>query len=202
MNEHVTDCGIICGEAATSEIINIFTKIATEQGWLPGDQITAHVHRSVYFGVNVSGRLAGGIQLELPDSTGTWSFQSVWPEVSPGENGNAAYVSMFALAKEFRGDRTLFWLPCIEMWRYCRQHAIEDLWLAATPSTLAAYRRMGWPLAVRSGLRVHWGEECFLTNMSVDSVEASIVAKASKAETYRKLVEYGYGPQVAAGVGT
>ena len=177
------------------ELIQLFAQIASEQRWQPSDQLRAHAARSIYFAVSVGGILAGGLQLELPDGSGAWSFQAVWPEMKPACNAVAAYVSMFAIAEPFRGDRLLFWLPCVEMWRFCRERGIEDLWLAATPSTLTAYWRMGWPLEVRSELRVHWGEECFLTGMTVDAVEASIVAKAARSETYRAIVERGYGKE-------
>jgi len=136
--------------------------------------------------------------LELPVEGGGWSYQAVWPDIAPTNNATSAYVAMFAFAKEHRGDRLQFWLPCIEVWRYCRSHEIEDLWLAATPTTLAAYRRLGWPLEIRSEPRLHWGEECYLTGMSVDAVEASVVNKAAKSETYRKVIERAFHADNAA----
>ena len=188
------DCTItlVHGAGGTADkLISLFEQIAEEEGWSPDGQLRAHVGRSVYFAVSVGGELAGGIQMELPDSSGTWSFETVWPEVRPEIDERAVYLSMFAFARKFRGDRTLFWLPCVEVWKYCKERGIADMWLAATPTTLAAYRRMGWPLEVRSEVRRHWGEDCFLTSMSLDALEASVVARSAKADTYKAVVRQG-----------
>ena len=170
------------------ELQSLFAQIAVEEAWKPGNQIMAQVGRSVYFDVEAGGELAGGIQLEIDDGSNTWSFQSVWPEARPACRGRAAYIAILALKKSYRGDYMLMWKPCISMWQYCKRVGIEELWIVATPRTLAAYRRLGWPLMVRGELRSHWGEDCYLTSMTVDGVAASLEAKARRSLKYRKIV--------------
>jgi hypothetical protein len=171
-----------------AELVRLFKLVADEHGWRPGSQLDAYAGRSAYFAAYAGGALAGGLQLELADCTGTWSFQSVWPEVAPEDNGSFAYVSMLALAKEHRGDPLLFWMPCARMWRHCRENGIESLWIAATPATLAAYRRLGWPLEVCGSLRPHWGEDCYLTSMTVEGVAESLERRAARSPRYREIV--------------
>ena len=55
----------------TEEIITFFEQIASSESWQPGDQLRAHITRSVYFGVWDEGCLVGGLQLVTPDEVGT-----------------------------------------------------------------------------------------------------------------------------------
>ena len=94
-----------------------------------------------------------------------------------------------------KGDSSqiLFWLPYTEMGRNCREHGVDHLWIAATLRNLAVFRRLGWPLEVWTSLHTYRGRGYFLTRMSIGAVEASIIGKATKAETYRIIVELGRG---------
>ena len=58
----------------------------------------------------------------------------------------------------------------MELWRSCEAQGITELWLEATPPTLAVYRRLGFPLKVVGELRTHWGEDCYLCRMGVAEV--------------------------------
>ena len=177
---------------AVTRLIGVFDAIALQEGWQPDDQLIAHVHRSVYFVLAMDCQVVGGIQLELDDASDRWSFQTVWPDSYPSEGIKTAHIAILALIPEVRGQQRLFWLPCIELWRYCRSHDIKELWLEATPTTLAVYRRIGWPLEIVGDLALHWGEPCYLCRMGVFEVEATLVRKAIDCAMYRDLVDWAH----------
>lgn len=179
-----------------AELIAIFERIADEECWKPADQLRAHVDRSVYFPAECDGQIVGGIQLELDDGSGFWSFQHVWPDAKPENDAVTAHIAVLALIPEVRGRQRLFWMPCLEMWRYCRAHGIVDLWLEATPTTLAIYRRIGWPLEIVGDLAIHWGELCYLCRMGVGEVEAALVRRSETSKTYSELVDWAHRPFV------
>ncbi|HEY3329250.1 MAG TPA: hypothetical protein VGK19_04460 [Capsulimonadaceae bacterium] len=176
-------------------LIAVFEQIAKQEKWLPGDQLRAHAGRSAYFAIEVEHSVRGGIQLELDDGSGFWSFQYVWPQSKPICDAKTAHIAVLALVPEVRGRQRLFWMPCLEMWRYCRKHGLKDLWLEATPSILAVYRRIGWPLEIVGDIATHWGEECYLCRMGVDEVEAALVRRAEHSRMYSELVTWAHRPE-------
>lgn len=175
-------------------LIELFECIAAKEGWQPGDQLNINVHRSVYFALEQNECPAGGIQLEIDDGSGFWSFQHVWPDIRPRNDVRIAHIALLALIPEVRGQQRLFWLPCIEMWRYSRAHNIEELWLEATPATLAVYRRIGWPLEIIGDVAIHWGEPCCLCKMGVDEVEKALIRRSAHSTMYRELVNWAHRP--------
>jgi hypothetical protein len=180
------------GSAEIDNLSAIFDEIALEQGWNPGDDLLRYSHRSIYFPTNCAGSLAGGLQLVLPDETGTWPFHAVWPEIDLGCRSDVAHVAVWAVLAAFRGNATLHLLPLVDMWRYAVRSGITELRMEASPAKCAAYRRMGLPIEIDGPLRCHWGEPVLPCAISVEAVEKSFNVMAERSERYRFLVERGY----------
>lgn len=187
---------LVTNENEVDALVTLFARIAVEEGWQPGGELTAYRHRSAYFCLHDSGLLVGGLQVVLPDEAGTLPCQKVWPEQEFTGKVGVAHVAMLALAQPARGKQDevngpspfLFWLLCVEMWRWCRENNIGELWLEATPRTLRCYQRLGWPLMVCGPLREHWGEPCYLTVLDIDAVTKSVAAKAARSQAYRHIL--------------
>ncbi len=67
--------------AEVAEVVRRFEDVTQAEGWQPAGALRRWMSRSVYFGVQVEGELAGGLQLVLPDTRGTLPCQDLWPEV-------------------------------------------------------------------------------------------------------------------------
>lgn len=191
-NTHVAR--LLTDTGATDALVSLFARIADEEGWQPSGELGAYRHRSVYFGLYDGSEPVGGLQVVLPDGSGTLPCLRVWPEHDFTGRSDVAHVAMLAVVQPVRGKQNagpspfLFWLLCVEMWRWCRTRGIAELWLEATPRTLGCYRRMGWPLAVRGPLREHWGEPCYLVSLNMEAVTQSVTAKARRSSTYRRIL--------------
>lgn len=160
------------------ELISAFEALAIEEGWLPGDSLRKYSARSVNFAGIVEGRVAGGIQLVLNDPTQDLPCHDVWPEYRNNMNEKTAHVAILVIERQHRTKTSLFWLLAVSLWQYCRSHAIDDLTLEATPKSFRNYCRLGWPLSIVGPIRMHWGEPCYLTRLSVAEAEQSIRSHA------------------------
>lgn len=174
------------------DIASLFERIAAEQNWCPGNQLRAYAKNSVYFGLLDGETLAGGLQLVIGNEDEGLPCLTVWPELGLQGRTDVADIALLALDKPYRGRQDLFWLLCVEMWRYCRESGIKTLWVEVTPTKLRLYRRLGWPLEIAGELRKHWDEDCYPCFMSTEGVRLAIEAKAATTPKYRKLLEQAY----------
>lgn len=175
------------------QLVSVFEEIATEEGWAANNQLRAFAQCAVYFRLTVCGEVAGGLQLVRASTTGKLPNHAVWPEL-PAAGPEDAHITMLALKKHFRGRKGLFWLLCGEMYRYCWRERLTRLWLEATPPTLRAYRRFGWPLEIEGESRLHWGEECFPCRFELGEAARLLARRALESETYRRVFEQLYRP--------
>lgn len=190
--EHAVITSLVTVSEDLEPLLLFFEQIAQEQDWRPGDQLRAYQDRSVYFALHRDGRLIGGLQL-VPGRVGEkLPCQSVWPELELAGRDDIANIALLALDKPVRGKNRLFWLLCVEMWRYCRAKGITTLWMEVTPANLRCYHRLGWPLHVAGPLRSHWGENCFPCCMNVREVEEAVVQKARLSSAYQAIVQQAY----------
>lgn len=182
-------------------LVCLFEEVAMQEGWLPGDALRRYRDQSIYFGLHDPAKgfgLIGGIQLILPGADSRIPSQSVWPELQfaadgPGRSHGVAHIAVMAVAQNWRGafgsdGGGLFWNLAVAMWRHCVLNGIGELFLEATPRTLRCYRRMGWPLVIRGDLRMHWGELCYLTSMTVREVGGALTERAVRSPQYRSIV--------------
>ena len=180
-------------EAEAEAVIALFEAIALEEGWQPGDQIRAHVARSVYFGVSVGEVLVGGLQLITPDEAGEVPTHLVGPELPILDRASGVrHAAILAVLPEYRGKDSgaAFWQLGSVLWRYCVAAGVKVIWLEATPKMLRAYRLLGWPLVVMGELREHWGEPCYSCSLSVREVAGSLAERALISTTYRGIFDY------------
>ncbi len=180
-------------------MVELLEAIAREEGWQPGGQLGAWLQGATYFAVFVEGSLAGGIQLVRPTAGGALPCDQVWPELKSQVCPDCAHIVVFAIRKEYRARPGVLWLPCLEVWRYCRRFGIRELWLEATPSTLRVYRRLGWPLETVGEARLHWGEECVLCRVDLDEAAAAVAERACTSEFYRRLFAQACGKRPPMG---
>lgn len=173
------------------KLIGILVVIADEQEWQPGDQLRVYKSVAQHLAVIAGKRVVGGVQLVHNASSVKLPFQRVWPKVSIAGEATA-HITILALQKEYRGHSNLFGLLCVELWRFCVSEGIQQIVIEATPSTLRLYRRLGWPLEIIGGLRIHWGEECFLCRMGVQDVAKALCNKGGGSASYRLMVEQAY----------
>ncbi|WP_395089093.1 GNAT family N-acetyltransferase [Armatimonas sp.] len=133
-----------CASAETVEaVVRLFERLAHEEGWQPGDQLRAHVGRSVFFGVWDEDNLVGALQLISPDEAGEVPTHLVWPELPIIEASPLVlHAAVLAVLPEYRGQDggAAFWQLSSALWRYCVEHQVKTVWLEATPKMLRAYR--------------------------------------------------------------
>ncbi len=179
-------------------VIQLFERIASEEGWQPGDQLRAHVGRSVYFGVWYEERLVGGLQLVTPDEAGEVPTHQVWPELPVQDaTSGVLHAAVLAVLPEYRGKDSgaAFWQLGSALWRYCVENQVKTIWLEATPKMLRCYRLLGWPLVVIGELREHWGEPCYPCSLSVREVAGSLAERALVSTTYRSIFTAALQPK-------
>jgi hypothetical protein len=203
-----TRVALLESDAEKEALLTLFEAIAKEQGWQPGQELRAYPQSAIYFALMIGEQPIGGLQLIVGQRSGKerspkassrqqpLPFLTVWPELvseakTPKHSG-IADIALLALRSEYRGQRDLFWLLCIEMWRYCTQHSIQTLWVEVTPAKLQLYRRLGWPLQIAGPLRLHWGEECYPCWMSAESVAQAVADKATRSPHYQHLLDQAY----------
>ena len=177
------------GHDETEPMVRFFEEVAREQGWQPGDGLRSHQAASVYLALMVAGELAGGLQTVPGLLTRPLPYQAVWPEVETPDPAATVHVTMLALAKEYRGRPGLFWLLCVELWRWCQAGGVTTVFLEATPATMRVYRRMGWPLEIVGDLRLHWGEDCHLCRSGIRQMEDAITLRAQQSALYQGFIE-------------
>lgn len=187
-------CRVASLEAAgeAEPLIALFESIAHEQGWKSQTQLRAYPDSSIYLGLYVNDELAGGLQLVRGGTKEGLPCLTVWPELDLEHRSDVADIALLALSSEHRGHKQLFWLLCIEMWRVCRERGIGELWAEVTPSKLALYRRLGWPLQIAGELRPHWGEECYPCRMTIEEAAARMQEKAQSSASYQALLQQAY----------
>ena len=181
------------------ELVSLFEGIAQRENWQPGGALRLWQDRSVYFGLEVGGQLAGGLQLVLADERGTLPCQSVWPEVGVEDPARCVHVSIMALEEQYRGQSALFWLLAAEMWRYCVGEGIGCLFIEVTPRVLPIYQRMGWPLVIQGEKRLHWGEDCYLCSMEVPEVTSELLRRSERSMSYRAVATQAFRLQEEPG---
>ena len=186
------------GLAEPESVIQLFEGIAAAESWQPGDQLRAHVNRSVYFGVWDEGRLVGGLQLVTPDEAGEVPTHLVWPELPVQDTTSGVlHAAVLAVLPEYRGKDSgaAFWQLGSAFWRYCVEQNVKTIWLEATPKMLRCYRLLGWPLVVIGELREHWGEPCYPCSLSVREVAGSLAERALASTTYRSIFTAALQPK-------
>lgn len=176
-------------EAEARPLLSLFERIAKEQNWKPGKQLRAYPDSAVYFGLELNGLLAGGLQLVRGNAHEGLPCLTVWPELDLQGHNDVADIALLALDPKIRGRQELFWLLCIEMWRYCRAHDIDSLYVEVTPANLKLYRRLGWPLQVVGSLRKHWGEECYPGTMTTSAIGREIATRSLHSLRYRQILQ-------------
>ena len=179
------------------DLVRLFEKVADAEGWQPDGALRRWQSRSTYFGLEVEGRLAGGLQLVRPDASVTLPCQDVWPEVST-PSARCSHVAILALDKAFRGQDILFWRLVVEMWRHCVGEGINTLSIEVTPRVLPIYRRLGWPLEIRGDLRRHWGEDCYLCSLGIPEVAETLLRRAERSSFYRQIVSQAFRVSIPA----
>jgi GNAT superfamily N-acetyltransferase len=182
----------LTGPEEVEALVRLFESIAETEGWQPQGALRLWGDRSIYFALKVRGELAGGLQLVLPDKSGTLPYQPLWPEVPPASPGRQAHVAILALDDAYRGQGMLFWRLVVEMWRHCVGAGLATLSLEVTPRVLPLYRRLGWPLQVRGELRVHWGEDCYLCTLGVPEVAEALLRRAEASPYYREVIAQAF----------
>jgi len=173
-------------------LVRLFEEIAAAEGWQPEGALRRWQDRSVYFALEVQGQLIGGLQLVLPEASGTLPCQTIWPEAPVGPAGRSAHVAVLALDERFRGQGLLFWRLVIELWRHCVGAGIATLYLEVTPRVFPLYQRLGWPLEVRGELRMHWGEPCFLATLGIPEVAEALLRRAEHSLYYREIISQAF----------
>jgi len=189
-----TVCRVASLDAAgeAEPLIALFENIAHEQGWKSDAQLRAYPDSSIYLGLYVDDELVGGLQLVRGGTREGLPCLTVWPELPLCGRCDVADIALLALDPKVRGQKQLFWLLCIEMWRACREAGISELWAEVTPSKMALYRRLGWPLEVAGELRSHWGEECYPCRMTIEEAAARMQEKAQSSSSYHALLQQAY----------
>lgn len=186
------------GQAEAESVVQLFEQIAAAEDWQPGDQLRAHLERSVYFGVWEGELLVGGIQLVTPDVAGEVPTHQVWPELPIQEAASGMlHAAVLVVLPEYRGkdNGAAFWQLGSALWRYCVEHSVKTIWLEATPKMLRCYRLLGWPLLVIGELREHWGEPCYPCSLSVREVAGSLAERALISTTYRSIFTAALEPR-------
>ncbi|GAB1543648.1 hypothetical protein NUACC21_63240 [Scytonema sp. NUACC21] len=173
-------------------VISLFEEIAIEQSWQPDNQLRAYPTSSVYFALYISGELAGALQLVVGNSEEGLPCLTVWPELNLYNRTDVADVALMAFGQKYRGSRKLFWLVCIEMWRFCVNHNIVELWVEASPRIIEIEKRLGWPLQIAGPLRHHWEEASYPCRMSVATIAEIALARAQKSQQYEKITQQIY----------
>lgn len=173
-------------------LLQLFEKIASEQGWRAGKELRTYGASAIYFGLQRGDRLIGGLELIVGGGAAGLPCQKVWPELSLKGREDVADIALLALDQEHRGQRRLFWLLCVEMWRFCQARGITELWAEVTPANLKLYQRLGWPLQIAGPLRFHWGEECYPCRMSVEEAALAIQEKATRSKIYQQILERAF----------
>jgi len=190
-SSHGEEIQLLSGSAETEELRRLFAQIADEQGWQPGVQLQTLGSTSVYLALRLGGEIIGGLQLVRSDNEFELPCLGIWPEINLDGQTDIAHIRILALSRQYRGKGDLFWLLCVELWRYCAASGISQLYLEVTPPTLRVYRRIGWPLQIVGDLRSHWGEECYLCSMRVGELADICMSRAQTSALYRRIVCQG-----------
>jgi len=166
----------------------LFEKIAGEKSWLPENELRAYPKNSVWFALYLDNKLAGALHLVLGNSDEGLPCMTVWPELDLRGRDNVGNIALIAFDKKHRGYN-LFWLVCVEMWRFCVRRNIVELWVEATTTNIGIYRKLGWPLEIKGELRKHWGEACYPCRMLVSEIEQIALGRARNSLRYKKIIE-------------
>ena len=167
-------------------LLSLFTEIAAEQGWQPGEYLNTAPEGAVHFALFDNGEPVGGLQVVLPDTQGRLPCQNVWPEVSlPAA---CCHGTIIALRPAYRGHIAHFWWLCQALWCFCADQGITTIVLEATPRMVALYKRLGLPLQIIGELREHWGEPCQLVSVDTVVVAGAIALRARRSCLFRQMV--------------
>src|SRR5580700_369243 len=101
--EETLEATVLTTDSEVAALLSLFQVVADELGWQPGDFLARRPDRSLHLAAFKSGVLAGGLQLVLPDSSASFPYKAVWPEVELANAEHLAHVTILALSPEFRG---------------------------------------------------------------------------------------------------
>ena len=175
---------ILSGRDADSQpLLEVFERVSEQQSWQPGDDLRADTRNAIYFAVQKSGEVVGGIKLVVGAQNGM-PVTRVWPELGLDGREDVADLALLAFNAEHRGDLTALWAVGVEMWRHCACNGVREIWAELPERNLRLYRRIGWPFEVRGALRDHWGEPCWPCSMGVDDVHRVVAARAARSPLF------------------
>ncbi len=169
-----------------------FAEVADERGWTPGGDLGGGSDASILVGAFLDGRLAGGVELRLPDGNGRLPIFGTWPELADAMLGSPAELVLLALLPGFRATPGLLWTLCAEAWRHCARSGITDLLAAVPPRNLRLYARLGWCPEPAGPERGHWGEPCLPCRIGVAAVAEAVAAKVRAAPSLAFVLERAY----------
>lgn len=168
-------------------LFRVFSAVAREQGWDVQGELAADSDHAVIFAAECDRELVGGIKLVLGNPDGL-PITRVWPEMSLVGRVDVADLALLAFRQGCRGSIEALWSVCVEMWRYCVEQDIHEVWAELPPRNLRLYRRIGWPFQVMGELRSHWGEPCLPCMMMVSAARSVVEARADSSGLLRDVL--------------
>ncbi len=196
MEAPFTNGGIAVGVIGTRDereaLRAVFGEVAAEQGWTPGDDLCGSAEGSLLLGAWIDGRLAGGVELRVPDEHGNLPIFATWRELDHAGPPSPAELVLLALAPEFRGTPRLLWTLCAEMWRHCAKAGITDVLAAVPPRNQRLYARLGWCPEPVGPARDHWGEPCLPCRVGIAKVAEAVAAKVRAAPSLAFVTEQAH----------
>ncbi len=175
----------------TDGIVGLLTRIATAEGWQPGDHLSRFRDQSEYFGLWQGPEQAvpiGALQLVRAGSWDQMPCRLFWADadlsgIADGDVRRVGEVLVLALDASVRGRGDLFWSLGTALFRRCTASGITDLVAEVAPRNLPLYRRLGWSFRIVGDLMIHWGEPCYLCHLNIADVESAVKAKAGRGSS-------------------
>jgi hypothetical protein len=161
-------------------LLCLFHRVAHEKGWRPGEDVGRETAHSWFIAAELNGGLVGGIEVRQRDEAGTLPIYCTWPELIPAVTLPTAELVLLALTPNARGNRTLLWMLCVEMWRECLALGLKQLLVAVPLPNYRVYRRLGWDLEIVGPERFHWGEPCLPCLMDLSATGVAVLALAGR----------------------
>lgn len=180
-------------EVERAELQALFQSVVAEQGWRPNcDDLGGPAALSVCLGAFSEGRLAGGMEIRIPDQNRRLPLLSSWPDLATRSYGGPAELVLLALSPRYRAAPGLLWALCAEMWRYCVKNGITDLFVAVTDRNRRIYCRLGWQLEIIGPEREHWEEPCYPCRIGMQTAAEEVVARARRSPQFAGVVDQAY----------
>lgn len=157
------------------QLVGLFKDVATKLGWNDEGDIARFTSPSIHWGVYGGENLIGGLRLTLPSESGM-PYSRVWPEVEcHGQIADLALIAFLA-----RQPAPIFWMPCIEMARYCVRNGISTIYSEVPTQRIRTYRKL-WGMEEVGEHRSHWGELCALCSTTPERAIQLLKARDGKA---------------------